>query len=420
MKNCLNLCILFSLFFLSCSENIQEKEVETFQKNDLEKENLKGDIIMILDENDWDLSFTSYNSDGYIETIFMGSNNSSFFYEEFSYVNRLLTSRITNGYGEEKTEVLSYDEENNLISRELPKVQSQFYFYDDYNKLIRDSIYYHYDPTKFAISNYYYKSDGSLDSLTYNHNLFPKDSETYIIQKFVNSKPKENINYLIQRGEKKLSGKIEFEYNENGDIFKRVEEDFIENKKSITTYKYVYDKNNNWIKSEEFINNNPEHSRNRKIFYKGDDVSSLLSKKIQIINSIQGSIGSNRVPSLENNSQSGGSINQEDNSSQKRKCSQCNGSGQCSECSKTFRKNYYKGNGPYDDRNETKPGFILCSDCRGRGHKQEKRNAGGWEPGGDCHVSGCMDGWIYCRSCNHSGNGRNIGKCDRCKGTGQE
>ena len=61
MKNCLNLCILFSLFFLSCSENIQEKEVETFQKNDLEKENLKGDIIMILDENDWDLSFTSYN-----------------------------------------------------------------------------------------------------------------------------------------------------------------------------------------------------------------------------------------------------------------------------------------------------------------------------------------------------------------------
>jgi hypothetical protein len=169
---------------------------------------------------------------------------------------------------------------------------------------------------------------------------------------------------------------------------------------------------------------------NRTIVYKGGETSIYLNEIDKIINSRSGggnnsnnstgSIGSNRVPSPGNSSQSGGSIDQGNNSSQNKKCTQCNGTGQCRECSKTFRRNYYKGNGSYDDRNETKPGYVMCNDCWGRGHKQVKRNEGGWEPGGDCHVSGCMDGWIFCRSCNYSGNGRNIGKCERCKGSGKD
>jgi hypothetical protein len=59
---------------VSFSENPQEsgtrKEVET----ELKKENLKGDVIMVLNENDWDLSFSSSNSDGNRETNFEGSN----------------------------------------------------------------------------------------------------------------------------------------------------------------------------------------------------------------------------------------------------------------------------------------------------------------------------------------------------------
>ena len=60
----------------------------------------------------------------------------------------------------------------------------------------------------------------------------------------------------------------------------------------------------------------------------------------------------------------------------------------------------------------------MCNDCSGRGHKQVKRERGGWEPGLDCHVTGCMDGWQFCHSCNNSGRGTNIGECRKCRGTG--
>lgn len=103
---------------------------------------------------------------------------------------------------------------------------------------------------------------------------------------------------------------------------------------------------------------------------------------------------------------------------ERRECDYCNGTGKCKKCSEVFKKAYYKGNGSYDYRNETRPGLVLCNDCFGRGHKQKSRLGGGWEPSADCYVSGCEDGWINCRECNSSGNGKNLGMCDDCDGTG--
>jgi len=103
---------------------------------------------------------------------------------------------------------------------------------------------------------------------------------------------------------------------------------------------------------------------------------------------------------------------------QRGECSTCGGTGKCKSCSEIFKKTYYKGNGSYDYRNETRPGLVLCRDCFGRGHKQSSRHGGGWEPSDDCYVSGCTDGWVNCRECNSNGNGRNIGQCDRCDGSG--
>jgi hypothetical protein len=302
----------------------------------------------------------------------------------------------------------------------LPDYRSIYSFYDNDNKKIKDSTYYFYSK-ETEVMSYYYKSDGSRDSTT--QHKYESGMVYYTVTKFINSKDFNHFWYVIgQKGDKKLIGKGNYLFNENGDDGKSELQDVINDTVYITTYDYVYDKHNNWIKSEQFINNKLNEVVNRKIFYKGDDVSTYILKMNQIINSSRekGTIGSNRVPSPGNSSQSRESIDQGNNSSQNKKCTQCNGSGQCRECSKTFRRNYYKGNGSYDDRNETKPGYIMCSDCRGRGHKQVKRNEGGWEPGGDCHVSGCIDGWIFCRSCNHSGNGRNIGKCERCKGSGKD
>jgi hypothetical protein len=420
MKNYLNLFPLFFILLFSCSESTKESAAEKEVETDLKKENLKGDVIMVVDESDWELSFTSYNSDGNRETNFFGSKNNSYFKDDFNYVNKLLTSMSTNKFGEARTEILKYDEKNNLISQELPNYRSIFNFYDNDNKKIKDSTYY-YSPKKIEVIKYTYKSDGNRDS-TIQHK-YESGMTYYLLGKSINSKDFDLFFYIVKENEdKNLIAKYKYLFNGNGDDEKTEIQDVINDTVYITTYKYVYDKHKNWIKSEEFVNNKLYEVVNRKIFYKGDDVSTYILKMNQIINSSRekGTIGSNRVPSPGNSSQSGESIEKGNNSSQSKKCYQCNGSGQCRECSKTFKRNYYKGNGSYDDRNETKPGYVMCNDCWGRGHKQVKRNEGGWEPGGDCHVSGCMDGWIFCRSCNYSGNGRNIGKCERCKGSGKD
>jgi hypothetical protein len=104
--------------------------------------------------------------------------------------------------------------------------------------------------------------------------------------------------------------------------------------------------------------------------------------------------------------------------SQQEICYRCKGTGKCGKCSVIFRKSYYKGNGSYENRNESLLGYVMCSDCYGRGHKQSKRIEGGWEPGEDCYVRGCENGWVFCDECNSSGNGKLLGKCKECKGTG--
>lgn len=104
--------------------------------------------------------------------------------------------------------------------------------------------------------------------------------------------------------------------------------------------------------------------------------------------------------------------------SQPENCYKCRGTGVCPQCSKTFSMQYYKGNGSYENRNETRPGLLMCNDCRGRGHKQSKRIEGGWEPGEDCYVSRCENGWVFCNECNSYGNGKLLGQCKECKGTG--
>lgn len=119
-----------------------------------------------------------------------------------------------------------------------------------------------------------------------------------------------------------------------------------------------------------------------------------------------------------NNSPSSSYSNQNQQQIQISECTYCNGTGKCAECSKTFNKPFYKGNGSYEWRKETRPGLVMCNDCRGYGHKQVKRDEGGYEPGEDCYIRDCNDGWVACRKCNNYGNGSNIGQCKECEGSG--
>ena len=215
---------------------------------------------------------------------------------------------------------------------------------------------------------------------------------------------------------------LTIEYNE----FNEVKKEVINNAGDIEVrlYTYSFDEKGNWI--EKYKNGELESSR--RIYYKGDDLTMVKNELMNKMESIYPK-SDNSNPESQNN-QSGDQSNNNSTSSNnnssknsqipREECWDCKGSGDCQECSKTFRKEYYKGNGSYDSRNETKQGYVMCNDCRGRGHKQVKRERGGWEPGLDCHVTGCMDGWNFCRTCNSYGNGTNIGKCRKCRGTGYQ
>jgi hypothetical protein len=435
MKNYPNLFPLIFILLFSCSESTKESAADKEVETDLKKENLKGELIYLREEY-------SYNNNSPIITITEFSENGMkvkeikkrvdgfdnylklFFYSN-GMLDKTMSNKIMEGEKIDETSLFFYDENRNLVRRSDlnsislgSKVESEYLYNNEIliKRVLRNGDYN-------STETYYYSK--KLDS-TVRDEINGIRLKTKIHYDSNENPISEYIKYING-----VESKYIYDYNEFGDVSKITFHKNDDNPE-ISNYTYTYDENGNWTTRIISTSDIAESTTKRKIYYKGDDYSNILNEAEEFIKSLEsnssnsrngnstGSIGSNRVPSPGNSSQSGGSIDQGNNSSQNKKCTQCNGTGQCRECSKTFRRNYYKGNGSYDDRNETKPGYVICSDCRGRGHKQVKRNEGGWEPGGDCHVSGCMDGWIFCKSCNHSGNGRNIGKCERCKGSGKD
>ncbi len=101
------------------------------------------------------------------------------------------------------------------------------------------------------------------------------------------------------------------------------------------------------------------------------------------------------------------------------RCSYCSGSGKCKSCSKIFRVHYWNSNSHWTDRNETRPGQLMCDVCHGAGVLYGNVPINGGNPlEKKCYVSNCINGWIYCRECNYDGRGNNIGYCNKCKGSG--
>lgn len=93
------------------------------------------------------------------------------------------------------------------------------------------------------------------------------------------------------------------------------------------------------------------------------------------------------------------------------KCFECRGTGQCSDCSKPQTVRYKKGESPRN-HNEIRLGMVICPQCGG--------NLMNW--GADekesCYLCKKWSGWVLCRKCNSNGDGRSIGKCQKCMGTG--
>jgi len=391
--------------------------LENSGENDLKKENLKGEVIYtkyISPLSNFEMHY-EYNSRGFLTkqiTRHDEIQEFSFTFENFFEDEKLIRSIST--FGNPSYTKYIYDVEGKVLKEttvdadDKSIIRTIDYIYKDRLLIEKRST----SDLWTSISKYYYTSN-NLDSIVeQNKNLEDKTIEfkyTCFNEKGQEIKSvNENGSYIIT-----------MEYNEFNEVKKEVINDAGDIE--VNLYTYSYDENGNWI--EKYVNGELESSR--RIYYKGDDLTMV---KIELLNKMESGYSksdnsdsenqNNQIQSNNNSSVYPENKSAENSQSNKPKCYQCNGTGKCRECSKIFRKNYYKGNGAYGDRNETKPGYVMHDQCFGRGHIDVKRVEGGWEPGLDCSYSGCMDGWIFCRTCNYNGNGKSLGQCDKCKGSG--
>lgn len=424
MKKVLLFLILpFFLLIQSCS--FTDFKVE----NDLTKENLKGDVILVYSNLKYGgISLKAYNDNGMLIQHFSGEQTKYFSSAETVYDNdRILKINYRSSFGRDVLQSEDnriYDLEGKLISVSSGGYSTK-YNYDDEGRLISEIGKGSNESSH--VKEFYY-SNGKLDSTSllmklaedggFSTNVFDENFE--IIKRFQVKVGGSRILTSISNNKK----------NESGDIIEEVSTEFDSkgNKTKITTikYEYSYDEKGNWTQKRIIESGVLKETEYRTIVYKGGDTKIFLDEMESIIrsfgrvnksnNSTQNDVETeSNVPApSRNNYETQSSQNTQ---SQQQTCRECKGTGGCRECSRMFKVQYWD-NG-WRNRNETRPGQIMCNTCYGAGVKYGRVSSGGGDPETEkCHVSSCKDGWLPCRECNNYGNGKNIGKCGECKGMG--
>ena len=380
MKKLADLILLSTLLlsFGSCGKNTNQ--------NDLEKMNLKGEVVLIKDGGE----YIFFNDKGNIIKKYNDYRLENLTIQNYYYIDNrlsktkyLVKSNINNNISNyDIQETFNYDDDGKLISSvgqsDKGGSWNTFHFYQK-GKLVKDSTQQQFIGfLSTRVDTYIYKGE-SLIRRNYN--------EKY-------------------KGETNSTSSI-ISFYENGLEIKTINDD-----NTTLTYEYEFDMKGNWVKQ---IKSNGEVWK-REIFYKGDDIS-LYENKFEELKKVissssletennQAPIINNEIVPEENNIQSNNTSQQQE----KRKCSSCNGTGQCPKCSKPQRVRYKQGESP-SDHNEIRLGMIVCTQCGGN-----LMNFGA-DKNKSCYLCKAS-GWLYCPECNNSGNGSNIGKCQRCKGTG--
>jgi uncharacterized protein (TIGR02145 family) len=144
-------------------------------------------------------------------------------------------------------------------------------------------------------------------------------------------------------------------------------------------------------------------------FKRFDEKGNLIIPQV-IVNDNQ---NDNKNNNNNNNNNQNNYIKIESAEKPKEKCPSCYGSGLCFKCGKTQEAGYYDRSRNYIKIREIRYGMIICDMCHGEGEFMDS---------GEClHCN--SRGWLFCNNCNSQGNGswangKNVGRCLRCKGTG--
>jgi len=395
--------ILFVFSLLSCSTNQEQ--------NDLQKMNLKGDVILIKEGP----YFTFFDENGNISKSFSDVtteyNNRKFTNQSIAnyfYIDGKLDKKINYDYNSvddevtEGLETFSYDEEGLLRSSTYKKGEwesTKYIFYED-GRLSKDSTFGGQKTDFFWINrdvNLYIYEGEELKKIENSRQFFSSAKELELD----NSDVIHSNSYLDQG----LVIKSEFLDADDSDP-------------ETSTYEYQKDLKGNWTKqTRKSSNKDYNNTIERQIFYSGDDISVFENKYESLKNKLLGGTTSSKEnrPEEEQESVYMGATEEEYTSNepskpQPQKCWKCNGTGKCPKCSVPQRVRYKKGEAPRD-HNEIRLGMVVCTQCGGNtmnwGHDEDE----------SCYLCKAT-GWLYCQTCNSYGNGRNIGQCQECDGTG--
>lgn len=410
--------IILSLFiifhFLSCNGNSQTiSNTET----DLQKENLKGKVILVVDG----VNLRFYNKNGNLVKE-SNSESESSSYKTYQYQDLIIKSINSKTVFKdfERTDLFNYDSNGKLISRKSsykldPKsITYEYFMYNDKNLLTTrklENTSKNYNNNQYEkdiyLTKYYYNGDGKIDSTidgklsksnitffdTYTKDIFNTESQVISSE-----------SYEVKNGLTKLIQVSKFRYNEKGDYSEKIENDIVNNTINRYTYSYQYDSYGNWIILSIYNNDKLDFEQNRRLFYEAQDISLYENKYKNIVASIdvsnqyfEESLNApkqNKSSSSQNNTFS--NQNNSNISTQNKKkevewitCPDCAGRG-----------------------------FRLCMDCTGRGSmKCDYCYGRGWKNYGNekqtCNTCGGT-GEKTCKRCNGKGN---LGSCI-CRGKG--
>ena len=382
MKKYLKYILIISIFsfFQSCGKNTNQ--------NDLEKINLKGDVILIKDGGE----YIFFNEKGNIINKYNDYNPENLYIINYFYIDNRLSKTISlrkmswlrKWITEKEQYNFNYDNNGQLINRNMEDesgVVNSYLFYDN-GKLIKDSTYTDYKFKHLLVESFVYDGELLITRNRYDK-MWSRGN--------VNDEPDFTRKYIY--------------FYENGLIKKEINDEGKD-----LSYEYENDLKGNWIKQKK---SNGEVWK-REIFYKGDDISLYENKFEQLkkelsssnseTNNNQDPASNNEVAPEENN------VSEQSSTPQKQVCYDCKGTGKCPKCSVPQRVRYKQGETP-NDHNEIRLGMIVCPQCGG--------NLMNWgsDKNKSCYLCKAT-GWQNCPKCNSNGNGQHIGQCQTCKGTG--
>jgi hypothetical protein len=145
----------------------------------------------------------------------------------------------------------------------------------------------------------------------------------------------------------------------------------------------------------------------------------LTDADLDVLKEIANEAGTEVTAAVNRSKSSGSSVGSSNTrvTTEGRTCYSCKGSGECSECTKTFEFKIWKKYGGWDEAAETKPGWVKCGGCNSYGEQLEFDSTNNGPRSKSCYNSSCVGGWVKCPKCYGV---EKLGKCHSCHGTGKD